>query len=50
MGPDYLKGSYDAAKKNIIWCNAICLCGLQFKKHIIFHITYIIVAPLCPAF
>ncbi len=27
-----------------------CLCGLRFKKHIIFHILYIIVAPLCPAF
>ncbi len=26
------------------------LCGLRFKKHIIFHILYIIVAPLCPAF
>ncbi len=50
---DILKGSYDAAKKNIIlciWCNAICLCGLKFKKHIIFHILYIIVAPLSPAF
>ncbi len=27
-----------------------CVCGLRFKKHIIFHILYIIVAPLCPAF
>ncbi len=30
-----LKGSYDVAKKNIIlciWCNAMCLCGLRFKK------------------
>ncbi len=48
-----LKGSYDVAKKNIIlciWCNAMCLCGLSFKKHIIFHILYIIVAPLCSAF
>ncbi len=45
-----LKGSYDFAKKNIILCNAMCLCGLRFKKHIIFHILYIIVAPLCPAF
>ncbi len=30
-----LKGSYDAAKKNIIlciWCNAMCLCGLKLKK------------------
>ncbi len=26
-----------------------CLYGLRFKKHI-FHILYIIVAPLCPAF
>ncbi len=45
-----LKGSYDVAKKNIglcIWCNAMCLCGLRFS---IFHILYIIVAPLCSAF
>ncbi len=30
-----------------------CVFGvmqLRFKKHIIFHILYIIVAPLCPAF
>ncbi len=27
-----------------------CLRGLRFKKHIIFHILYIIVAPHCPAF
>ncbi len=27
-----------------------CLCGLKFKKHIIFHILYIIVALLSPAF
>uniref|UniRef100_A0A672TCS1 Solute carrier family 12 member 5-like n=1 Tax=Sinocyclocheilus grahami TaxID=75366 RepID=A0A672TCS1_SINGR len=36
-----LKGSYDVAKKNIILCircNEMCLCGLRFKKHIIFHI------------
>ncbi len=46
----FLKGSYDVAKKNIIWCNAMCLRGLRFKKHIIFHILYIIVAPLCSAF
>ncbi len=49
----YLKGSYDDSKNNIIlciWCNAICLRSLRFKKHIIFHILYIIVAPLCPAF
>uniref|UniRef100_A0A673GDK9 Tyrosine-protein kinase n=1 Tax=Sinocyclocheilus rhinocerous TaxID=307959 RepID=A0A673GDK9_9TELE len=49
----FLKGSYDVAKKNIIlciWCNEMCLCGLRFKKHIIFHILYIIVSPLCPAF
>ncbi len=48
-----LKGSYDVAKKNIIlciWCNVMCLCGLRLKKHIIFHILYIIVAPLCSAF
>ncbi len=25
----------------------MCLCGLKLKKHI-FHILYIIVAPLCP--
>ncbi len=45
--------AYDVAKKNIIWCiwcNAMCLCGLSFKKYIIFHILYIIVAPLCSAF
>ncbi len=51
--PLRLKGSYDVAKNNIIlciWCNAMCLCGLRFKKHIIFPILYIIVAPLCPAF
>ncbi len=49
----YLKESYDVAKENIIlciWCNAMCLCSLRFKKHIIFHILYIIVAPLIPAF
>uniref|UniRef100_A0A671MMG6 alpha-glucosidase n=1 Tax=Sinocyclocheilus anshuiensis TaxID=1608454 RepID=A0A671MMG6_9TELE len=28
----------------------MCLCGLRLKKHIIFHILYIIVSPLCPAF
>ncbi len=33
-----------------IWCNAMYLHGLTFNKHIIFHIPYIIVAPLCPAF
>ncbi len=47
-----LKGSYDVAKKNMIlciWCNAMCLCGLRLKN-IIFHILYIIVAPLCSAF
>ncbi len=45
-----LKGLYDDAKHNIIWCiwcNAMCL--LRFK-YIIFHILYIIVAPLCSAF
>ncbi|WP_432490750.1 hypothetical protein, partial [Flavonifractor plautii] len=26
--PD-LKGSYDVAKKNIIWCNEMCLCVLK---------------------
>ncbi len=47
------KESYDVAKKNInvcIWCNAMCLCGLRLKKHIILHLMYIIVAPLCHAF
>ncbi len=32
---------WDIAKKNIIlciWCNAMYLCGLRLKKHIIFHI------------
>ncbi len=43
-----------------IWCNAMCLRGSRFKKHIIFHITfphstvhspqYITFAPLSPAF
>ncbi len=50
---NFLKGSYDVAKKNIIlciWCNAMRLCALRLKKHIIFHILYIIVAPLCSAF
>ncbi len=28
----------------------MCLLGSRLKKHIIFHILYIIVAPLCPAF
>ncbi len=28
----------------------MCLHGSRFKKHIIFHILYIIVAPLCSAF
>ncbi len=41
-----LKGSYDVAKNNIIWCNAMCLCGLRLKKHIIFHILFIIVSSL----
>ncbi len=48
-----LKGSYDVAKKNIvlcIWCNVMRLRGSRFKKHIIFHILYIIVAPQRPAF
>ncbi len=43
---ELLKGSYDIAKKNIslcIWCNAMCLCSLRLKKHIIFHILYNIV-------
>ncbi len=50
---DILKGSYDVAKNNIIWCiwcNAMCLRSSRFKKHIILHILYIIVAPLCSAF
>ncbi len=48
-----LKGSYDDARNNIImciWCNAMCLRGLRKTKHLIFHIQYIIVAPLSPAF
>ncbi len=48
----HFKGSYNVAKKNIIlciWCNAMCLRGSRFKKHI-FHILYITVAPLCSAF
>ncbi len=43
----FLKGSYEVAKKNVIWCNAMCLLG---SKNTIFRILYIIVAPLCPAF
>ncbi len=43
-------GSYEVAKNNIIWCNSMCLCGSRLKKHVIFHILYIIVAPLCSAF
>ncbi len=43
------KGIIWPAKKNIIWCIAMHLCGLRLKKHIIFHIMYTIVAPLCPA-
>ncbi len=38
----YLKGSYDDAKKNIIlciWWNAMCLCGLRFKKRFSFSHT-----------
>ncbi len=27
-----------------------CVYVVKFKKHIIFHILYIIVVPLCPAF
>ncbi len=49
----HLEGPYDGAKNHIIlciWCNAMCLRGLRFKKHIIFHILYIIVAPLCLTF
>ncbi len=38
-----LKGSYDVAKNNIIlciWCNAMCLCGLRFKKHYFPHTVH----------
>ncbi len=42
-----LKGSYDAAKYNNC---VMCLRGSMFKKHIIFYILYVIVAPLCSAF
>ncbi len=28
----------------------LCSCALRLKNHIIFHILYIIVSPLCPAF
>ncbi len=47
-----LKGSYDAAKNNnCVMCKSVmCLRGSMFKKHIIFHILYVIVAPLCSAF
>ncbi len=47
-----LKGSYYVAKNNIIccnWCNAKFIWFKVQKTHY-FHILYIIVAPLCPAF
>ncbi len=33
----------------VMLCN-VFLRGLRLKKNIIFHIPYITVAPLCPAF
>ncbi len=48
-----IESMYDVAKKNnilCIWCNAMYLCGLKLKKHIIFNILYIIVSPLCSTF
>ncbi len=33
-----------------IWCNAMYLRGLRFKKIYILLLLYIIVAPLCTAF
>uniref|UniRef100_A0A8C1XAL3 ribonuclease H n=1 Tax=Cyprinus carpio TaxID=7962 RepID=A0A8C1XAL3_CYPCA len=39
--PEHIKPYY--AAKDL-------LCGLSLKKHIIFHIMYIIVSPLCPTF
>ncbi len=44
------KGIIWPAKKNIIWCIAMRLCGLRLKKipHYFPHSTYTIVAPLCP--
>ncbi len=42
---------YFHSKKNNIWCNAMCFMRFKVKKkNIIFHILYIIVAPLCSTF
>ncbi len=47
----FLKGHMTLLKRTLLYlCNVMCLCGLRFKKHIIFHILYIIVAPLCSVF
>ncbi len=38
-----LKRSCDVAKKNIIWCiwcNAMCLCGLRFKKYFLKRVDF----------
>ncbi len=49
-GIKMLKRGHMTLLKITLFCVMQCLCGLRFKKHIIFHIRYIIVAPLCPAF
>ncbi len=41
----HLKVSYDVAKNNIIWCiwcDAMCLCGLRFKKHFSTYCTLLL--------
>ncbi len=44
FGVSHLKG-----KKQCVY-NLMCLCGLRLKKHIMFHILFIIVTPLCSTF
>ncbi len=54
----HLNGSYDVAKKKIIFLlmyNNVfglmqCVVRFKVKKHIIFHILYIIIDPLCSTF
>ncbi len=36
--------------KRTLFCVFGVMQCLRFKKHIIFHILYIIVGPLCPTF
>ncbi len=37
-------------KRTLFGVFGVMQCVLKFKKHIIFHILYIIVAPLCSGF